>query len=103
MRVQRLLVSTELLQPGQTITVAAGRLNGGRPHAARFVLLGPGYRAERLVETRYGVAAGDVTLPSSLPPGQWELAVEDLSQLRAAAHHQVAGRAVLDIGIFTVK
>jgi hypothetical protein len=101
--VQRLLVSSRELTPGQTVTVAAGRLNASVPHAARFVLQGPGYRAQRLVETRFGVAAGDVTLPTSMAAGQWALAVEDLSQLHAAAHHELRGTAIVDIGIFSVK
>jgi hypothetical protein len=67
------------------------------------VLQGPGYRAERLVQVRFGAAAAIVTLPAVLSPGTWSLAMEDLSGIRSQAHHQVGGQMVIDIGLFSVK
>ena len=101
-RVQPLLVSSQTLHPGETIAVAAGRLGTATVHAALFVLLGPTYRAQRLVQVRYGVAAAGVTLPKSMASGTWALGAEDVSQLYPGAHHQVRGTALLDIGIFTI-
>lgn len=102
-RVQPLLVSRAQLRSRLTLTVAAGRLPDSRAHAALFVLLGPAYRAQRLVQVRHGVAAAAVTLPASIGSGTWALGVEDLSGVHAAAHHQVRGTVVLDLGIFQVR
>jgi hypothetical protein len=100
--VQPLLVSAQVLQPGETVTVAAGRLGTARVHAALFILQGPSYRAERLVQVRYGVAAAAVSLPRAMARGLWALGVEDLSGLHSVSHDQVSGIALLDLGIFSV-
>lgn len=102
-RVQPLLTSQSQLRAGANIVVAAGRLSSIARHSALFVLLGPGYRAQRLVAVRDGIAAGVVRLPASMAPGTWALGVEDLSELHVGSHHQVHGTVILDLGIFALS
>lgn len=101
-QVRRLLVSREQLRPGETLTMVAGKLPLAPAHAALFVVQGPDYRAQRLVQVRLGIAAALVTLPGHMAPGTWALAAEDLSRLHLAPGGHVTGLVLLNLGIFTV-
>lgn len=103
-RIHPILVSSRQLRPGQTLTVVAADLSSTQaPHGALLILQGAGYLGERLLQVRLGAAAAVITLPHTMQPGTWTLAVEDLSGLTAGAHDQVSGQAALDLGIFQVN
>ena len=97
-----ILISKQTLRPSERLTVVAGALAQSSPHAARFIVQGPGYRGQYLSRTRSGIAAASITLPSALASGTWAIAAEDLSQLKAGPNKQVTGLALLDLGIFAV-
>ncbi len=101
--VRPLLVSSTTISPGETVTVAGGDLPATPPHDALFVLQGPADRYERLVQVRYGVAVGEVHLPSTMASGSWAIAVEDGSQIHATSSRVVAGTDLVDLGIFKVS
>ena len=61
-----------------------------------------GRTPQRLVQTRYGVAGGVVTLPATMSRGRWCLAVEDISQIREQGDHSLTGTAVADLLEFDV-
>jgi hypothetical protein len=100
-RVRPLLVSAAVFRPGETLTAAAAVLPAF-PHDVLFILQGPGVRAQRLVRVVNGVAAGAVTLPRLLSPGQWALGAEDLSGLRVTGRRRLTGTVLLDLTIFTI-
>lgn len=83
--------------------VVAARLPSAPAHYALFVLEGPGYRGQRLVQAIDGVAAGIVTLPKTMKKGTWAIGVEDLSQVTAGPGDSVQGQVLLDLGIFRVR
>lgn len=101
--VRPLFASSTVLQPGGTVTIAAARLVPGAAHPVLFVLQGPGYRAEHLVEAAAGVTAGVVHLPAVMTGGTWYFVVEDQSGLTPAAGGRLSGSAVIALGVFTVK
>ena len=96
-----LLVSTTAWSAGGHVTVVAAA-NTGTRHDVLFILQGPGYRGERLVACRDGLAAGVVVLPSPLAAGTWYVAVQDLSALRSTPQGQVTGTALVGLGMITV-
>ena len=96
-----LLVSTTAWSAGGRVTVVAAA-NTGTRHDVLFILQGPGYRGERLVATRDGLAAGIVVLPSPLSSGTWYVAVQDLSALQSTPQGQVTGSALVGFGMITV-
>jgi hypothetical protein len=98
-----LFASTPVLQPGGTVIVAAAHLAPGAAHPVLFVLEGPGYRGEHLVDAADGVAAGVVHLPATMSAGTWYLVVEDQSQLTPTAAGGLTGSAVVALGVLTVK
>jgi hypothetical protein len=85
------------------VTVVAGDLAVGPSHDVLFVLVGPCYRAERLVGTTDGIAAAVVTFPSAMSTGTWGLGVEDTSELQSDAQNHVTGDVLLDLAVFTVS
>lgn len=97
--VRPLLISTGL-HAGENVTVIAGDLPPTPPHDAMFILEGPNSRAQRLVQVTHGIAAGIVTIPRSLRPGTWTLAVEDLSHLDLPGTGLPVGTAFLDLAVF---
>jgi len=99
--VRPLLVSVSALHAGQTLTVAAGDLGSG-PHDVLFILQGPGVRAQRLVQVSHGVSVGIVTLPSTLAPGTWALAAEDLAAVHAQGARRPTGTVLLDLTVFAL-
>lgn len=101
--VRPLFTSTTVLQPGGTVTVAAADLAAGAAHPVLFVLEGPGYRGEHLVEAADRVAAGVVHLPAAMTAGSWYLVVEDQSQLTPTAAGGLTGTAVVALAVLTVK
>jgi hypothetical protein len=88
--------------PGHSLTLVAVALPD-EPHPVLFILQGPRYRAERLVMAAHGVAGGRVTLPRHMSPGQWTLAVQDLSGLSLNEAKQIIGRAQVRLGTFTIR
>lgn len=101
--VRPLLVSDVRLSGGEKVNVVAARLPNSPAHYALFVLEGPGYRGQRLVQAVDGVAAGIVTLPKTMKKGTWAIGVEDLSQVTAGTGDSVQGDILLDLGIFKVS
>jgi hypothetical protein len=98
-----ILVSSQELRPGETLTVVAAQLPSRQAvHGALLILQGEGYQGERLLQVRLGTAAAVITLPHTMEAGTWTLAVEDLSGITTSTHDQVSGQAVLDLGIFQV-
>jgi hypothetical protein len=97
-----ILTDVSQLRPGATITVVAPNLPSRPAHDALFILQGPGYRGERLVQVRSGVAAALIRLPTTVSTGTWVLASEDLSGLVISSQNQLSGDVVLDLGIFDV-
>lgn len=98
-----ILVSSQQLRPGETLTVVAAHLPSRQAaHSALLILQGTSYQGERLLQVRLGAAAAVITLPHTMEPGTWTLAVEDLSGITPSDHDQVSGQAVLDLGIFHV-
>jgi hypothetical protein len=75
-----LFLSTQTVNPGGSVIVAATHLGGAPNHDALFILQGPSGRFQHLVQVRSRVAAGIVTIPPGIRAGTWYLAVEDLSQ-----------------------
>jgi hypothetical protein len=99
--VRPLLTSTATLAPGETFTAVAGDL-APTPHTVTFVLAGPCYRAERLVQVTDGIAAMNLTLPTGLAAGSWGLGAEDVSGITTGQSGQVGGRVLLDLVVFRV-
>jgi hypothetical protein len=106
--VRPVLVSTTALEPSQRIVVAGGDLAPGSRHLALVLLAGPGYVGDHLVTVVGRAMACVLTLPASMPGGQWVLAVEDLSALRSARSSRAGGGTVVrgteyvDAGVFEV-
>ena len=101
--VRPLFVSTATVHPGDRIAVAAAHLAPGSAHAVLFILQGPGYRAEHLVEVARQIAAGYVQLPAVMKAGAWYLAAEDLSALRPGPQRKLTGTALIDIVELTLQ
>ena len=103
-RVRPLAVSSTTLHPGKHLAIVATRLGSGRRHDALLVLSGPnGYRATRLLRVVRGTAGGTMTLPRTLAPGTWTIAVQDISQIHFAGRgRQLVGDALVDFGAFKV-
>jgi hypothetical protein len=100
--VKRLLVSSIRLTADKKVDVVAGSLPTTPTHDALFVLEGPGYWGQRLVQAKSGIADGIITLPRTMKSGTWAIGVEDLSQVTAGPGNSVQGQVLLDLGIFTV-
>jgi len=98
---RRIFLSSTSVRPAQRIAVAAAHLRTAPHHAALFILQGPGYRAEHLIQVSEGVAAGYITLPSHVVAGQWYIAAEDTSGLRVGSGGKLTGSALVDIGVLT--
>lgn len=94
--------SSDTLSPGAQITIAAAALSPGT-HPVLFILRGPDYRADHLVQAANQVAAGVVTLPAHLAPGTWYVAVEDQEGITTNASGAVTGTALVDIAQFVVS
>lgn len=101
--VRPLFVSAATVHAGEMVTVAATHLSTEPHHAVLFVLQGPSYRAARLVAAANRVAAGVMTLPSGMRPGQWYVAVQDLSELHGTSTGSVTGSALIGLGALTVR
>jgi hypothetical protein len=100
--VRRLLVSSTRLAAGKKVDVVAGSLPSTLAHDALFVLQGPGYWGQRLVQAKDGIAGGIITLPRTMKSGTWAIGVEDLSEVTAGPGDSVQGQVLLDLGIFKV-
>lgn len=96
-----IFLTSEDVQPSQRIGVAAAHLASGTSHAALFVLQGPGYRGEGLVQVADGVAAGYLAMPSQMASGRWYIAAEDISGVRTSGR-RLTGTALVDIGVLQV-
>jgi hypothetical protein len=101
--VRALLVNRATLAPGHKIQVVAGDLSLVTSHDAIFILAGPAFRGQRLVQVESGIAAGTVSLPVHMSPGTWAIGVEDLSEVTGGQGGAVSGQVLLDLGIFTVS
>jgi hypothetical protein len=101
--VHPIFLSAERVRGGEELKVAAARLSPIPHHTALFILEGPSYRAEHLVAVGNGVAAGFVSLPTHMAPGQWYVVAEDLSTLRERGAHGFSGHAFIDVGVLTVR
>lgn len=95
---RRIFLGTNV-RPAQRVAVAAPHLRAAPHHAALFILQGPGYRAEHLVQVSGGVAAGYIALPGRMPAGPWYIAAEDTSGLRVGGAGKLTGSALVDIGV----
>lgn len=93
-----LFTSSQAVSPGAKVIVAATKLGALAHHAALLVLQGPGGRFQDLLAVRSGVAAGVVSLPTTLKAGSYFLVVEDLSELDDGA-----GQVLADIGLLSVS
>jgi hypothetical protein len=93
------------LVPGEQLTVVATHL-GARPrpaHYALFILSGPGgtFQEQRLVEVSHGISEAVITLPTTMAPGQWVIAVQDASEVAFSGDVPKPGHYdLVDIGIF---
>jgi hypothetical protein len=101
--VHPLFVSTSEAKPGGTITVAATHLGTVPQHAALFILQGPHFRAEKLVEVGDRVAAGVVTLPTRMNGGAWYFLVQDASGITVTGDGKDTGSIIVDVGRLSVK
>ena len=101
--VRALLVNRATLEPGRKIQVVAGDLSRVTSHDAIFILAGPAFRGQRLVQAESGIAAGTISLPAHMSPGTWAIGVEDLSAVTGGQGGAVSGQVLLDLGIFTVN
>ena len=82
--------------------VVAGSLPSTLTHDTLFVLEGPGYWGQRLVQAKEGIAGGTIILPRTMKNGTWAIGIEDLSQVTAGPGGSVQGEVLLDLGIFKV-
>jgi hypothetical protein len=93
-----IFLTSEDVHPSERIGVAAAHLGPAANHAALFILQGPGYRGESLVQVADGVAAGYVAMPSQMASGRWYIAAEDISGVRTSGH-RLTGIALVDVGV----
>lgn len=96
---RRIFLGETAIGPAQRVAIAAPHLGAAPHHAALFILQGPGYRAEHLVQVSDGAAAGYITLPGHMVGGPWYIAAEDSSGLRSDGAGQLTGSALVDIGV----
>ena len=100
---QPLETSVRALLVNRAIQVVAGDLSRVTSHDAIFILAGPAFRGQRLVQVESGIAAGTISLPAHMSPGTWAIGVEDLSAVTGGQGGAVSGQVLLDLGIFTVN
>ena len=101
-RVAHLLLSRPP-KPGRRITVVGARLTRHKPHRALVMLTGPGFLATGLVRERFGVAGGNIKLPTHLRHGTWTLAVIDNCGLHPKPHHRLGGTSDIRLTTFKVE
>jgi hypothetical protein len=101
-RIRRLFVEGDFASHAK-ITVAGQFDKPTRPHDADIILVGPDYRADRLVSlTTSGLAAATITLPT-MASGQWSIGIEDLSAVSTGPNGVPNGTDLLALGIFNVS
>ena len=101
-RVGRLMSSSRTVRRGRRITLAVAGLRNRRRHAVRLVVQRGGYRGERILASRAGVAAAQVKLPKRAKPGRYIVSVLDASGM-TGRHNGLSGTAELRIGTLRVR
>lgn len=89
--VRPLLVDQVHPRAGNWLSIAGGRLSGGR--TAVVELSGPGYRAEHLVRVHKHLAGASLRMPKTMRRGTWTVGIVDYGAARSRSGVLVDGHS----------